>query len=115
MEIKNAVITDMNIRFFDQNALVLVAVVMFNMGVSHPPRQEIIELSRGCPVKDFVGHWLCKMLLVAGANSVQEIVGKAVRLKIDQDQVEGVGHIVEDAWFNFYGLVEKESTANAEQ
>ena len=111
MEIKNAVIGDINIGF-DDRSLVLAARILFDLG--EDSRQEVVELSNGYFVADFAGYWLYRMLHIARADNVRGVIGKAVRLKIDQDQIAAVGNIIRDEWFDFSTSIGVKSSANAE-
>jgi len=105
MEIKNAVIEDVDIgtcQYIGDEEPVIVAKITFTMG-ELPDVGVTVRLPDDC-----VGEWLQKFFGVAGTNGLWQGIGKAVRLKIDETFKEHVkiGHIIKDVWFNPYDLRE---------
>ena len=42
---------------------------------------------------------MTQVLLIAGVNNSNEIIGKNIRIDHTSDRVYGIGHITKDKWF----------------
>ena len=46
------------------------------------------------------GHFIFRVLQVAGVGHWNDLPGKTVRVKGDRGSIEAIGHFVKDDWFN---------------
>ena len=51
-------------------------------------------------VLSHAGHFVFRVMEVAGVTKWQDLKGQTVRVSADHDGVQSIGHIVKDDWFN---------------
>jgi hypothetical protein len=54
----------------------------------------------GIDGKNYAGHFLYRVLEVAGVDKWDQLEGRAVRVVGDDACIEAIGHIIADVWFN---------------
>jgi len=103
IEIKNAVIEGASLTVDDRG--ILTAYLALNYGDSgqsfggralYLPESFINSKKPG----NFAGHFICRVLKIAGISDWNDLVGKAIRVKAKYLNVIAIGHIIEDDWFN---------------
>lgn len=106
VEIRNAVITGATITNDDHG--LLSAWVWLDYGGSgqgfggfslYLPK----SFTHGGPKSpNYAGHFIWRVMEVAGVSEWGQLKGKTVRVKCEHSKVHALGHIVKDDWFDPY-------------
>ncbi len=95
-EIKNAIITSSRLGL---GAGGLTGIIELDYG---GVLQGFGNYQLYCPkrgVKSVAGHFILRIIQIAGVEEWDKIIGKAVRVKADHQKVHAIGHIIKDDWF----------------
>lgn len=102
-EIKNAVIESVTITKAERN--VLDAWLYLEYGGSgqgfggfalYLPKDFKHHTNKG----DFAGHFIFRCMEIAGVEKWEDMKGKTIRVKAGHSNIEAIGHIVKNDWFN---------------
>lgn len=102
MEIRNAVIDHVSLGIDDHKILTMwlgfdyggLNQMFGGYALQLPP--DFTHYER----KGFAGHFIYRVLQIAGVEKYEDLVGKTVRVKCDHSKVYEIGHIVKNDWFN---------------
>lgn len=105
LEIRNAIITDATITTDDHG--LLTAWVYLDYGGSGqgfggfslylPESFKHSSLKEGGA---YAGHFIWRVMEIAGVSEWSKLKGKTIRAKAGHSNVEAIGHIVKNDWFN---------------
>ena len=101
-EVKNAVITSASLTIADHNLLSGWLYLDYG-GSGQGFGGHLLYLPKSFDHhggKNFAGHWIFRVLEIAGIEKWDDLKGKTIRVKADMSSVEAIGHIVKDDWFN---------------
>ncbi len=102
METKNAVITDVSITSDDHGFLSAELTLDYGRRnqrfVWHALYlQKSFEMHK--QESNLVGYFLWRVMLTAGVTQWNDLIGKAIRVKVKDNDVYSIGHIVKNEWF----------------
>lgn len=58
------------------------------------------SFSHHSPAPNYAGHFIWRVMEVAGVSKWEDLAGKTVRAKCEHSRVHALGHIVKDDWFD---------------
>ena len=101
MEIKNAIIKSVELSNDDHGCL--TSWVHLEYGGSGQAfggyALYLPESFRHHELKGTAGHFIFRLLEIAGVSKWSDLPGKTIRVKASHNGVEAIGHIVKDDWF----------------
>jgi hypothetical protein len=100
METRNAVITSVGIEIEDHGYLSAYVTLDYGSSAQVFGNYGLYTTKNGVDGKNYAGHFIYRVLEVAGVYKWEQLKGKAVRVIADHSHVEAVGNIVSDTWFN---------------
>jgi hypothetical protein len=101
METQNAIIESIKIEIGPYGCLTIWLILDYG-GVSQGFGGHALYLPSSFKHhkrESVVGHFIYRVLEIAGVAEWDELVGKAIRARSDNDVVDAIGHIVKDDWF----------------
>jgi len=115
IEIKNAVITHATIDIGDRGFLTVFLQLDYG-GLCQGFGGYVLYLPKSFAHHEdsnrynFAGHFLTRVMEIAGVGQWTELKGKTIRAKTSWTKVHAIGHIVKDDWFNPSEDFEKHET-----
>jgi len=102
MEQKNAVITSARIEI-ERGVLTMWLSLDYGTGSQQGFGGYALYLPKSYrhsnKQSNFAGHFIYRVLTIAGVKSFDDLVGKSIRVKADFDKVHAIGHIIKDEWY----------------
>jgi len=100
-EIKNAIIESASLSFADRGILdCSLSLDYGGSGQGFGGYALYLPKSwRHHELKSFAGHYLFRVMEVAGVDNWDALKGRTIRVKATNCKVHGIGHIVKDDWF----------------
>ena len=114
MEIKNAIIESVEITSDDYGCL--SAWIHLDFGGSGQGfggyALYLPKSFKHHKVESVAGHFIYRVLEIAGVTKWSQLVGKTIRVKGTHSNIEAIGHIVKDDWFTPKQEFEASNTPN---
>lgn len=101
MEIKNAIIESASLYINDRGLLTCLVVLDYG-GSGQGFVGHALYLPKSFSnheLKSFAGHFLFRVMQVAGVSEWDLLAGNTVRVKIENGIISAIGHIINDDWF----------------
>lgn len=100
-EIRNAIISGASLDIEDHGCLTARIRLDYG-GTGQGFGGHVLQLPRDAKhwrLEGPAGHFIFRVLEVAGVTSWDKLVGKTVRVRAEWSRVQAIGHIVKDDWF----------------
>ena len=99
-EIKNAIINSAEIL---NEGGILVVKLQFDYGnCGQTFTGSALYLSKSCrhhEIRSIAGHWIFRVMKIAGVTSWSQLKGKSIRVQSDHSKIYAIGHITIEDWF----------------
>ena len=97
-EIKNAIIRAVDIGL-ERGFMVAISIDLDYGGAGQGFAQNYCLYNIHKPYIGLAGHFIAKILQIAGVEMWDQLVGRSIRVDASNDTVYGIGHIIKDNWF----------------
>ena len=102
-EIRTAIITDATITK-DEDYGVLTIWLLLDYGDSREKfGGHILYIPGGLPLRAVyspAGHFIWRVMEIAGALRWDQVKGQAIRVKASHNEIHAIGHVVNNDWFD---------------
>ena len=99
-ESKNAMIGNVRVTIEEYNALTVWVVLDYGGSGQQFGGYCLYNGKDWMEKGNYAGHFLWRLMEVAGVKNLNEVEGKTVRVRATQTKVHAIGHILKDDWFD---------------
>ena len=98
-EIKNAMITNVRVTNEEYGALTIWVTLDYGDSKQNFGGWSLYNGKNFQNKGNYAGHFLWRLLEIAGVKNLNEVEGKTVRARVIDGDMHAIGHILKDDWF----------------
>lgn len=106
MNIRNAIITKASIKIEFDHILDIMLMLEYEGGGGQGFGGYVLHQrcpEKPCQIEGVAGHHLCRIMEICGVADWKDVVGKAIRVRLDKEwfggAIQAIGHIINDDWY----------------